>query len=215
MAAQAAPITDADGYTFSVIYDYTPNAFVKDVASEKPGFNSIRIRLQSTITVTNTTAGRTLSFRGFANDDVTFALLAQWPGSSAVCKAIHPSGTAPCSIELAHTRPGNELAVRASSTSQTYAGARNYDAGLAHIPDADYDAVLAGLKAPASYAVTYTGGDDIRFKNSCPDPDLTAYLAQAFAPGSAANGFNGSLLPIYDTSGTCHATLQLAQPDLQ
>ena len=92
------------------------------------------------------------------------------------------------------TRHGTELGADATSTAETFAGFLGITPGVAHIPDANYDAVLAALKHPAGYAIAYAGYDNDRFNDTCP--------AQNVDPA----------IPIFDTSGTCEAMSPLSQP---
>ena len=114
---------------------------------------------------------------------------------------------------LAFTRLDNTLAASQSATPITYAGFTGYVAGAAHIPDAKYDAVLAQLRAPAGFTVQYSGGDMDRFKDSCPDPDLTKFLTNYWVVNYTTYGmFNDDLLPIASTSGTCSSSVGVLQP---
>ena len=192
-----AHIKDGDGYTFDVTYALTPVSYTKDVASEKPGYNAIRIAVRASLTVTNTTAGRTISFQpvtGVINGEPMVELEAYWPRSSVMCAALKATIYPRCSLKMAFTRPGTELNADATSTAETFAGFLGIAPGVAHVPDASYDAVLAALKHPAGYAITYTGYDNDRFNDTCP--------AQK----------NDVAIPIFDTSGACGATSPLSQP---
>lgn len=139
------------------------------------------------------------------------SLAGLWPSTSDVCtytagpsSTPRPNGT--CSMMLSFTRLPNTLSASQTVTPTAYAGYNGSDAGVAHVPDAKYDAVLAELKSPPAFSVRYSGGDMDRFKDTCPDTDLATFLDGQWVVNYATYAmFNAGFLPI-------SATLETAQP---
>ena len=217
-----AHIKDDQGYTFDVSYLYRQQVLTKDISAEAPGFNSIRIPMSASWTITNTTAGRDITFKSVSGliaplSDPTLTLVGLWPSTSDVCTyAAQPTSTrtgGTCSIVLISTQLPNTLSASQTVTPTTYAGYLNADAGVRQVPDAKYNAVLAELDSPASFSIRYNAGDTVRFKDNCPDADLTSYLAQGM--GANVNYFNVGFLPIFSTTGSCSASVGVSQPPAQ
>ena len=210
-----AHIKDDQGYTFDVSYLYRQQVLTKDISAEAPGFNSIRIPMSASWTITNTTAGRDITFKEVSGLVPTLTLVGLWPSTSDVCTyAAQPTSTTKtggtCSVVLISTHLPDTLSALQTVTPTTYAGFVGGDAGATQIPDAKYDAVLAELDSPASFSIRYSGGDTKRFKDTCPDADLTSYLAHAIGPD--VSYFNWGYLPIFSTTGSCSASTSVSQP---
>jgi hypothetical protein len=213
-------VKDAQGYTLDVTYVYRPLTPVKDISGEPPGFNSIRIPLQASWTITNTTNGRDITFGRFSGAfvDPTMALVGLWPSESNVCTyRLDPSVKGVpgsfCSIYLSYTKLPQTLSASQTVTPPAFAGYLGSDAGAAHVPDAKYDAVLAELKSPAALSIVYSGSDMVRFKDSCPDPDLAEYLKGQWAISDMTYAFfNNGFLPIASTTTPCSKSELVLQP---
>ena len=218
-----AHIKDDQGYTFDVSYLYRQHVPTKDISAEAPGFNSIRIPISASWTITNTTAGRDITFKSVSGlvaplSDPTLTLVGLWPSTSDVCTyAAQPTSTTKtggtCSVVLISTHLPDTLSASQTVTPTAYAGYRDADAGVRQVPDAKYNAVLAELDSPASFSIRYNAADTVRFKDNCPDADLTSYLAQGM--GANVNYFNVGFLPIFSTTGSCSASAGVSQPPAQ
>ena len=213
-----AHIKDDQGYTFDVSYVYRQHVPTKDISAEAPGFNSIRIPLSASWTITNTTAGRDITFEELSGLVPTLTLVGLWPSTSDVCTyAAQPTSTTEkggtCSIVLTSTQLPTTLSASQTVTPTAYAGYRDADAGVRQVPDAKYDAVLAELDSPASFSIRYNAADTVRFKDNCPDADLTSYLTQGM--GGNVIYFNRGFLPIFSTTGSCSASAGVSQPPAQ
>lgn len=216
-----AHIKDKDGYTFDVNYSYAPKSFNVVTADEKPGMNSLVIKLSSTFSLQNTTAGRKVTFQSVSGiveplSDPHFYLIALWKGTSPVCSSAlqTPSPDARCGILLSFGRVVEDLPVGGSSSLTVYAGLENGggDAGIAHVPDANLAAVKNALSAPDDFVLAYSAGDTPRFVGTCPNPDLDKAMSDSFSPGGAASIFNNGFMPLYSKSGTCQAFSLVSPP---
>jgi hypothetical protein len=94
--AGTANVTSTDGYTFTVQYNFSLGGqFATSTTKEKPGFSSITAKPSAAITVTNTTAGRQLSFNvvGFGTSPGghfagMFQIAGIFPDGSPVCALV-------------------------------------------------------------------------------------------------------------------------------
>lgn len=202
-----AHITDKDGYTFDVDFEYHPVSFRVATASEKPGLNSVVVDMRTSIGLKNTTPGRTISFeslRGVTGGSPHFSLTALWKRSSPVCATISVTFEAEwCAMSIAYGTLESDLIEEASvKLSPVYSGMDDRGggvAGVAHVPDADLDKVRTAMAQPDDYLIEYRGGDVGRFATTCPDP-----------LGSDRAG--NVVAPIFAKGGICHRYYPVAQP---
>lgn len=208
----SASITDPDGYTFRADFTYRPISYDKEIAADKPGFSSIRIKQSTQLSLTNTTPGRTVSLGGAAapGDSVLY-LLATWNAGSPLCTAL--GAETACAVALAHTGLPGSLDADVTSSETVYAGIPNAGSGLAGVPDASYEAVFAALQTPDGYVLAYAGGDNQRFEQACPNPDLKAYLDDHWVDNWATYGsYNNGFFPIWSSTGQCSSFRTFTQP---
>lgn len=87
----ATELTDADGYTFTSVIDYSLLPAYADPKTDKPGFTTLVLPMEVTFRAINTTPGReTTAPIGYSS------LWAQYPAQSSVCALrsnVEPDGT--------------------------------------------------------------------------------------------------------------------------
>ncbi|MFB7259242.1 hypothetical protein [Streptomyces nojiriensis] len=178
--AGTAHVTDADNYTFDIAYSYRTTGVQRDTANDKPGFSSALIKTDAELTVTNTTSGRTLSFKPVSGivapiGDPELQVLAYFKPGRAVCSletvnsflATKEKAQAGCTVQLNFTRPATTLAAGSKDTPKVFTGLQSGQgtAGVAAVPDAQWAAVEAELRAPDNFLIAYVGADTDRFKS--------------------------------------------------
>ncbi|MFF9978470.1 hypothetical protein [Streptomyces erythrochromogenes] len=178
--AGTAHVTDADNYTFDITYSYRTTGVQRDTANDKPGFSSALIKTNAELTVTNTTSGRTLSFKPVSGivapfGDPQLQVLAYFNPGRAVCSletvnsflATKEKGQAGCTVQLNFARPSTTLTAGGTDTPEVFRGLQNGQgtAGVAAVPDAQWAAVEAELRAPDNFLIAYVGADTDRFKS--------------------------------------------------
>ncbi|MFF7296087.1 hypothetical protein [Streptomyces sp. NPDC008265] len=177
--AGTAHVTDVDNYTFDITYSYRTTGVQRDTTNDKPGFSSGLISTDTELTVTNTTAGRSLSFEPVSGivppfGDPQFQVLAYFAPGRVVCSlatvnsflATKEKMQAGCTVQLAFARPATTLAAGGKDTPKVFTGLQNGQgtAGVAAVPDAQWNAVEAELRAPDNFLIAYVGADTDRFK---------------------------------------------------
>ncbi|MFE5717524.1 hypothetical protein [Streptomyces erythrochromogenes] len=195
--AGTAHVTDADNYTFDITYSYRTTGVQRDTANDKPGFSSALIRTNAELTVTNTTSGRTLSFKPVSGivapfGDPQLQVLAYFNPGRAVCSLETVNSFLPtkdkaqagCTVQLNFARPATTLTAGGKDTPKVYTGLQNGQgtAGVAAVPDAQWAAVEAELRAPDNFLIAYVGADTDRFKSYvCSEKmsKLTPFVASA------------------------------------
>ncbi|MFE7094450.1 hypothetical protein [Streptomyces erythrochromogenes] len=178
--AGTAHVTDVDNYTFDITYSYRTTGVRRDTSNDKPGFSSAVIGTDAELTVTNTTSGRTLSFEPVSGivapfGDPQLQVLAYFNPGRAVCSletvnsflATKEKPRAGCTVQLNFARPATTLSAGGKDTPKVFAGLQSGqgDAGVAAVPDAQWAAVEAELRAPDNFLIAYVGADTDRFKN--------------------------------------------------
>ncbi|CAM5519708.1 hypothetical protein SAVIM40S_01468 [Streptomyces avidinii] len=178
--AGTAHVTDADNYTFDIAYSYRTTGVQRDTANDKPGFSSALIRTDAELTVTNTTSGRTLSFKPVSGivapiGDPQLQVLAYFNPDRAVCSletvnsflATKEKAQAGCTVQLNFARPATTLTAGSKDTPKVFKGLQSGQgtAGVAAVPDAQWAAVEAELRAPDNFLIAYVGADTDRFKS--------------------------------------------------
>lgn len=159
-------LTDIDGFTFDIRAE---NNFVSaeiDPTQDRPGFTSILLDYDTTLTVTNTLKDRVLDLSSGISTPAIASIMAVWPLDRPICQA-YIAGvygqTVPSSIEkiklcavqldfyeLHHKIPGG------SSRVLDPAHATNLEApGVRSIPERSVDEVLGDLNSPAGIIVEY------------------------------------------------------------
>ncbi len=215
-----AHIKDSDGYTFDVPYVITPLTVEKQVASEKPGFNSLVIKLHAELSVVNTTQGRDLTFKGLSGTtrpfgDPKIGLVGLWPSDSPVCTyangAAAASGGKPCGVILADMHLPDGLGAGQTASGTVYAGWENMAPGLAHVPDNAVAGLDKLLLEPQTIVVIYLGNDAVRFRGTCPNPDLLKLLGGSWNYTDLVL-YTSGLLPIFSTAGSCAVNDFVTQP---
>lgn len=221
-----AQIKDADGYSFDVVYQYQPSRVDKDIASEKPGFNSVVLQLHAEITLVNTTSGRDITFESVSGitaplSDPKISLVGLWPSTSRLCRyAVQGGGVAgdstKCGVVLAFVNLDNTLGAEQTMEPTVYAGAYGRRPGLVGVPDKDVDAVTTGIAHPESYILAYSANDNRRFASTCPNIDLESYLDEQWMKNYVTyNLYNSGYMPIYSPSNKCASNRFASQPQAE
>jgi len=171
-------VKDKDGYTFDVAYTYSPLRIEKSVANNKPGFSSALIRSRISLSVTNTTPGRNLTFAPFSGVDPNqrpyVALIATWSPTSPMCRDLNSlteTSEQTCSMWLGFGRIMQPLGPDETVELSTDSGGPGGGgvAGIGRIPDSSYEAVSTGLEHPDGYSIVYSATDAGRFSTLCDD----------------------------------------------
>lgn len=136
--AGTAHVTDADNYTFDITYSYRTTGVQRDTANDKPGFSSALIKTNAELTVTNTTSGRTLSFKPVSGivapfGDPQLQVLAYFNPGRAVCSletvnsflATKEKAQAGCTVQLNFARPSTTLTAGGKDTPEVFRGLQN------------------------------------------------------------------------------------------
>lgn len=112
---------------------------MKNTSSEAPGFNSIRTPVDAVWSVTNTTAGRHITFAKISGvvDPVAgpdLMLAALWPVTSDVCTyspTIRPGTNGSCSIVLSSIALPDTLSASQTATPTVFTGGIGVAPGVA------------------------------------------------------------------------------------
>ncbi len=196
------PLTDVDGYTFTVDIDHRVVSAAVDPSGDKPGETSVQLELADVYTVTNTTPGRDVLFpaaRGMTSphNQAQFNLWAGWPMESVICQngrgviqgqPIATDGSGHCAIMLSFGRISTDLAVGETRELEWYRGAPNGagDAGLSQMPEPEGPSIREQLIEPPIYIVTFNGVDaTTRFASAC------------------SEGFGGGYRAVWSSTGDC------------
>lgn len=188
------PLTDVDGYTFTVDIDHRVVSAAVDPSGDKPGETSVQLELADEYTITNTTPGRDVLFpaaRGMTSplNQAQFNLWAGWPMDSVICQngkgviqgqPISTEGGGHCAIMLSFGRISTDLAAGETRELEWYRGAPNGagDAGLAQMPELEGPSIREQLVEPPIYVVTFNGVDaTTRFASACSEGFGNGYRA--------------------------------------
>lgn len=170
---ETVSVTDEDGYTFDVTFQYSPQYIEKSVANDKPGYASAIIRFGLSISITNTTPGRTLTFKTTSgitapHDQPMVILFANWGADHPICSWEENISRDSCSLWLGFARISHPLAPGETRDLEVFSGSERTLAGLSGVPEDVYATVVPGLENPGHLSIMYLGDDRDRFTGSCP-----------------------------------------------
>lgn len=84
-----AHLTDTQGYSMTIRWDYALGPLKTSIANDPRGKETLSQEFTSSMTVTNTTPGRNLALSGEFNSNFQgLVMIAAWKRSSAVCQNI-------------------------------------------------------------------------------------------------------------------------------
>lgn len=167
-----APVTDEDGYTFDIAYDYQALEVYSDPADEMPGSTSARIRGNIDIQVTNTTPGRNLSFPlaggiSYPTSASAINLVAAWSASNPLCQAMNVREDADaCTATVGYGRLPEEFAPGETVALEAYTGRKGpsgWTAGIKGIPEEQFDELVEYIENPDEMRLYIAVLDSNRF----------------------------------------------------
>lgn len=176
-------MTDVDGYSIEVDVAYELRGIEVVPTNDKPGFTSIHLSTAGRLDLTNTTAGRELTFErdpGASSRRPFVGVYAVYNAQSPVC--VNSARTLLgdpisgsdyedlfCSVPLFYGKIENQMAVNSSERLSLISGALGTQgkAGLGAVPEASVEDVKAALLTPAGYFVSYLSLDYERWVPAC------------------------------------------------
>ena len=173
---QVFPIIDKQGYTFDLAVDFRLLDVTEDPINEAPGSTAASRSATLTMTLTNTTPQRDITFQEVAGvispfDYPTFRLAAVYSADSPACTLARPQ-SGDCEWLMGYGQMQDGLTLSAKTTYPLTVGGGQPGGGAVsslfqQIPEASWKAVQESLSHPAGYKILYTGGDGSRFPSVC------------------------------------------------
>lgn len=173
---QVFPITDRQGYTFDLAVDFRLLEVTEDPTNEAPGSTAASRRATLTMSLTNTTPQRDITFQEVAGvispfDYPTFRLAAVYSADSQACTLARPQ-RGDCEWLMGYGQMQDGLTLSDKTTYRLTVGGGEPGGGAVsslfqQIPEASWKAVQESLSHPAGYKIVYTGGDGSRFPSVC------------------------------------------------
>lgn len=182
---ESFPITDDQGYTFDLAVDFRLIDITADPSTEPPGATAAKRTMGMSISITNTTPQRDITFKevnGIISplDLPTFLFSAVYNEDSPVCAAIQ-SWDGSCKWVMGYGRMENGQTVSAGATYplKVWGGTPNggeISTLLRGIPEASWAEVSESLSHPDGYRITYSAGDGSRFGSVCASEKMLPVL---------------------------------------
>ncbi|WP_156458814.1 hypothetical protein [Microbacterium sp. Leaf179] len=182
---QVFPITDDQGYTFDLAVDFRLIDITADPSTEPPGVTAATRTMGMSISLTNTTPQRDITFKAVSGiisplDLSTFIFSAVYNEGSPVCSVIQP-WDGRCRWVMGYGRMENGQTVSAGATYplKVWGGTPNggdISTLLRGIPEASWAEVSESLSKPDGYRITYAAGDGSRFATICASEAMVPVL---------------------------------------
>lgn len=182
---QVFPITDDQGYTFDLAVDFRLLDVTADPSTEPPGFTAAKRTMGMSISITNTTPQRDITFKEIHGiisplDLPTFLFSAVYNEDSSVCAAVQ-SWDGNCQWVMGYGRMESGQTVSAGATYplKVWGGVPNggdISTLLRGIPEASWAEVSESLSNPDGYRITYSAGDGSRFASVCTSEKMLPVL---------------------------------------
>lgn len=179
------PITDNQGYTFDLAVDFRLVDITAAPSTEPPGATAAKRTMGLSISITNTTPQRDITFKevnGIISplDLPTFLFSAVYNADSPVCAAVQ-SWEGSCKWVMGYGRMESGQTVSAGATYplKVWGGTPNggeISTLLRGIPEASWAEVSESLSHPDGYLITYSAGDGSRFDSVCASEKMLPVL---------------------------------------
>lgn len=170
------PITDDQGYTFDLAVDFELVNITADPSTEPPGVTAAKRTMGMSISITNTTPQRDITFKEVNGvisplDLPTFLFAAVYNEDSPVCAAVQSwDGSCQWIMGYGRMESGQTVSAGATYPLKVWGGSPNggeISTLLRGIPEASWAEVSENLAQPDGYRITYSAGDGSRFESVC------------------------------------------------